>query len=104
MNQFLWGVQAALCGVAATFFWSFWKRTDDSLFRAFAAGFAALSVHWIGLGLLNPSVETRHYLYLVRLLAFVLFIAGVVSKNREKPRGGTGHRSTGSGRSRTGGG
>ena len=96
MNQFLWGALAALCAVATTFFWSFWKRTHDSLFRAFAAGFLALTLHWAGLGILNPSIETRHYLHILRLLAFGLFIAGVIAKNRSVPRHGNATRSTGS--------
>jgi hypothetical protein len=82
VNQFLWGATAALCGVAAVFFWRFWRRTGDGLFAAFSAGFATFAVHWAALGILNPSSETRHYLYLVRFLAFALIIAGVVSKNR----------------------
>jgi hypothetical protein len=94
MNQFVWGALAALCIVAATFFWSFWKRTREALFGAFAAGFGLLALHWAGLGLLNPSVETRHYLHVFRLLAFAFFIAGVVAKNRSGPSGTAGDRST----------
>ena len=82
MNQFLWGATAALCAVAAVFFWRFWRKTRDALFAAFAAGFATFSLHWVGFGILNPSSETRHYLYLVRFLAFALIIAGVITKNR----------------------
>jgi len=82
MNQVLWGALAALSAVAATFMWKFWGRTRDRLFRGMALGFAILALHWVGLGLLNPTSETRHGLYLVRFLAFALIIAGVVEKNR----------------------
>ena len=82
MNQFVWGATAALSAVAALFFASFWRRTRDTLFAHFALGFAILALHWVTLGLLNPSDETRHYLYFARFLAFALFIAGVVNKNR----------------------
>jgi hypothetical protein len=82
MNQFLWGILAALCFVSAAFFWKFWRRTRETLFVAFAAGFGLLAVHWAALGVLNPGDETRHYLYIVRFLAFVVMIAGVVAKNR----------------------
>ncbi len=82
MNQFLWGIVAALCLVAAAFFWKFWRRTRETLFVALAAGFGLLAAHWAALGILNPGDETRHYLYIVRFLAFVVMIAGVVAKNR----------------------
>jgi hypothetical protein len=82
VNQFLWGATAALCAVAAVFFWRFWRKTREALFAAFSAGFAILAAHWAALGILNPSSETRHYLYVVRFIAFALIIAGVVSKNR----------------------
>jgi hypothetical protein len=75
-------VLAALSVVAAAFMWKFWQRTRDRLFRGMALGFAVLGLHWIGLGLLNPTSETRHGLYLVRFAAFALIIAGVVDKNR----------------------
>jgi Family of unknown function (DUF5985) len=82
VNQFLWGALAALSAVAGIFFWKFWQRTRDGLFVAFAAGFSLLAFHWAGLGVLNPSSDTRHYLYFVRLAAFALIIGGVVQKNR----------------------
>ena len=86
MNQFLWGALAALSFVAAAFFWKFFLRTRDGLFRAFALGFAILTAHWAALGVLNPSDETRHYLYVLRFLGFVVMIAGVVVKNRSPRR------------------
>jgi hypothetical protein len=82
VNQVFWGASAALSVVAAVFFLKFWRRTGDGLFAAFAAGFAALALHWGALGVVNPGSETRHYLYLVRFAAFGLFIAGIVNKNR----------------------
>lgn len=85
MNQFLAGVLAALSVVAAVFFWTFWRRTRDTLFGAFCAGFAVFGIHWSLLGILNPSSESRHYLYAVRFVAFALIIAGVVVKNRRSP-------------------
>ena len=85
MNQFLWGALAALSAVSGLFFLRFWLRTRDSLFAAFTAGFSLLALHWGGLGLLNPSNENRHYLYLARFAAFLLIIYGVVQKNRSSP-------------------
>jgi Na+/proline symporter len=86
MNLFLWGMLAALSLVAAAFFWKYWRRTRDGLFLGLAAGFGLLTVHWVALSMVNPSDETRHYLYIVRFLAFVVMIAGVVAKNRSPRR------------------
>jgi hypothetical protein len=82
MNQLLWGALFGLSVVTSAFFWKFWKRTRDRLFLAFSGGFGVLSVHWVALGIANPLSETRHYLYVLRFLAFALIIAGVVAKNR----------------------
>jgi hypothetical protein len=85
MNQFLWGSLSTLAVVAAAFFWKFWCRTRDPLFVAFAAGFAMLALHWLTLGLFNPSSETRQYWYVPRFLAFALILWGVIRKNRLPP-------------------
>ena len=82
MNQFLWGALSILCIVAAVFFSKYWRRTRDQLFLAFAAGFGVLGLHWALLGLVNPSDETRHFLYVPRFLAFALILLGVIRKNR----------------------
>src|SRR5688572_14700830 len=86
MNQFLWGVIAALSLVAAIFFWKYWRRTHDGLFLGLSVGFGLLMAHWSALAVVNPSDDTRHYLYIVRFLAFVVMIAGVVAKNRSPRR------------------
>jgi peptidoglycan/LPS O-acetylase OafA/YrhL len=72
--------------VSAAFFWKFFQRTRDGLFLGMAAGFGILAAHWAALGVLNPGDETRHLLYIARLLAFVVMIAGVVAKNRSPRR------------------
>ena len=82
MNRFFWGALTALGIVAAVYFWKFWKRTHDPLFRAFAAGFFVLALHYAALGFLNPSDETTHFWYLPRAAAFGLILWGVIRKNR----------------------
>jgi hypothetical protein len=54
------------------------------LFLSFTAAFALLSLHWGILGVLNPSTEARHVIYLMRFAAFVVLIAGIVDKNRRQ--------------------
>jgi hypothetical protein len=68
--------------VAALFFLRSWRVSGDRLFLYFALGFAAMALNWIGLASIEPALESRHLVYLLRLLAFVLIIVGIVDKNR----------------------
>jgi hypothetical protein len=82
MHTFLWGALVAISMVNAVFFLRFWRTSGDRLFVFFALAFAlmAASWGWIATGL--PQAETRHYAYVLRLLAFVLIIVAIVDKNR----------------------
>ena len=44
-----------------------------------------LAVDWGVRGAWEPTVETRHYFFLVRLVAFVLLVLGIIDKNRTRP-------------------
>jgi hypothetical protein len=90
MNAFVWGMCAMASAVIALFFWKFYRSAGDRLLAWFALAFASLSAHWIGLGVVQPAEDMRHYFYLLRLLAFMLIIAAIVDKNRGAPRTGSG--------------
>jgi hypothetical protein len=85
--HFLWGALAMASWTAALFFLRFWRQSRDRLFFYFFSSFLVLSVSWLVLALSDPGLETRPYVYLVRLLAFCLMITGIVDKNRKEPRG-----------------
>jgi hypothetical protein len=70
------------CFVAGLFFVRFWRQSGDRLFLFFVAAFWLLAAHWTALAIVNPPVETRHQLFVVRLLAFVALIVGILDKNR----------------------
>jgi hypothetical protein len=82
MTLFLWGACAALSAVAGGFFWRFFREMHDRLFAMFALAFWAFALHWAGLSLLQPHDDTRHYMYVLRLIAFLLILAAVIDKNR----------------------
>jgi hypothetical protein len=82
LNTLLVGAVGMASLIAATFFIRFWRATRDRFFLFFAASFATLSLDWVALALTDLRGETRHYLYMVRLFAFALIIAGAVDKNR----------------------
>jgi hypothetical protein len=82
MNQFLWGALAMSGWIAGLFFLKFWRVSGDRLFVFFFLAFSMLALNWLGLALVPSVTETRHQVFILRLLAFVLIIVGVVDKNR----------------------
>ncbi len=84
MKIFMWGVLAMASLVAALFFLRFWRASRDRLFAFFALAFAGLAANWVGLAFINqPNDEARQeYAYVVRLVAFVILIIGIIDKNR----------------------
>jgi len=84
VNVFLWGALFASCAIVSCQLFGAWRKTRDRLFLSFTAAFALLSLHWGILGVLNPSTEARHVIYLLRFAAFVVLIAGIIDKNRRQ--------------------
>lgn len=82
LNYFLQGAAAMGCVVAGMFFVRYWRETRDRFFLFFVAAFWAFALNWVGLAVVQPSVESTHWFYLLRLLAFLLIIAAIVDKNR----------------------
>jgi hypothetical protein len=79
---FLQTVSATAALAAGLFFFRFWRESHDRLFAFFGAGFWVLAVSWALLALIDPSDETRPYIYAIRLVAFLLMIVGMIDKNR----------------------
>ena len=67
--------------VAGLFFLRYWRDTRDRLFAWFAAAFFLMAVNRVGLVVVGEALEVSTLLYLVRMTAFLLIIAGVVEKN-----------------------
>jgi Family of unknown function (DUF5985) len=86
MAVFASGFLAAAFLIAALFFVKFWTRTRDALFLAFAVGFVLFAAEHVLLVVLDALREERTWLYLVRLVGFLLIIAGIVVKNRASGR------------------
>lgn len=82
MAVFWWGALCAGSLVIALFFLKFARQSRDRLFLLFSAGFAVFALHWFVLAAIQPSDEVRPYVYLLRLLAFVLILLGIIDKNR----------------------
>jgi hypothetical protein len=81
MKEFLWGLLAMSSAVASLLFLRYGKVTRERLFLYFAAAFLAMTLNWAGLAAIDPNNEHRHVAYLLRLLAFVLIVVGIIDKN-----------------------
>jgi hypothetical protein len=83
--MFIWGGTTVGCWVIGLYFLKYWTRTRDRLFLFFSAAFWILSLNWIGLALTLPDQESRHWIYVVRIIAFASIILGILDKNRTRP-------------------
>jgi hypothetical protein len=75
--------------VAALFFTKFWRRTLLPLFGWFAVAFVLLAVQRAMLLAIDARPgggDDVPWSYLVRLLAFVLLLVGIVAQNRTPRR------------------
>jgi Family of unknown function (DUF5985) len=81
VKEFLWGLLTMASAVASLLFLRYGKVTRERLFLFFSAAFLAMTFNWLGLALIEPDTEHRHIAYLLRLLAFVLILAGIIDKN-----------------------
>jgi len=86
MTLSICGACAMGSATVALFFWKFYRRTADRLLAMFSLGFATLSLHWVSLAVAQPVEDMRHYFYVLRLCAFLLFFIGIIDKNLARNR------------------
>ena len=82
LNQFLYGAACLASLAISLFFFLFWKRSRDRLFALFGAAFLILSAERIILATMHAQNEFVPYVYVIRLLAFVVIIIAIIDKNR----------------------
>jgi hypothetical protein len=87
MKFFVWGLLAMGSLVPALFFLRYWRSSRDRLFAFFAVAFGLMALEWL-LASLGGTDEADHFqVLLLRILAFVSIIIGVLDKNhRERER------------------
>ena len=81
MIEFLAGAVTLGYLVAAGFFVSFWRKTRDRLFLAFAAAFILFAVNQFLAAALLVVSEPNSLIYVLRVLGFLLIIGAIVDKN-----------------------
>ncbi|WP_164008924.1 DUF5985 family protein [Pyxidicoccus trucidator] len=76
------GATAMAWLACALFFLRFWRQSHDRLFAFFALAFSLLAGNAVAGALLYADDERRHYIYVVRLFAFLLILYAIWDKNR----------------------
>jgi hypothetical protein len=84
MNLFLLGTLTAISAAIAAFFVKFFRESKDRFYIFFSGAFAVLGLDWCAHAVLDPRHQNVSYLFLFRLVAFVLIVAGIVDKNRPR--------------------
>jgi hypothetical protein len=81
VSNFFGGVIALGYVAIATFFLKFHIRTRDLLFLAFSAAFGLLALLSALVTLMKIPQEEQSPFFLLKLVAFLLIIVAIVSKN-----------------------
>jgi hypothetical protein len=81
MIEFLAGAVTLGYLVAAGFFLSFWRKTADRLFLAFAAAFTLFALNQLLVAAFLVVIEPNSLVYALRVLGFLIIIAAIVDKN-----------------------
>lgn len=84
LDFFVTGMMVASFAAAGLYFLRFWRETRDALFLSFAAAFWLLALNRVGLALVGELSEPGAFVFLVRLLAYILIVVAIVSKNRRR--------------------
>lgn len=82
--MFCHAVSATGAFVAGLLFFRFWRDSADRLFAFFGAAFWLLALSWGMLRFFGVDDEAHPEIYAIRLVAFLLLIAGIVDKNRSR--------------------
>ena len=81
IDGFLLGLISTGFVTAGMFFLRFWRDTRDRLFLAFAASFIVEGLNRCALLFVDKPNEGSPWIYVVRLLAFLLILLAIWRKN-----------------------
>ena len=84
MDIFILGAVAMACLIASLFFFKFYRQTKDLLFLMFSVSFLVETVNRTALAQMRVQGEGDPSLYLIRLLSYLLILAGIILKNVQK--------------------
>jgi hypothetical protein len=81
MIEFLSGAVTLAYIVATVCFVRFWRKTSDRFFLSFALAFGLFALNQLLVSALGAGDERSHYVYILRVLGFVLILVAIVDKN-----------------------
>lgn len=81
---FLIGVISVASFTVGILFLKFWRRTRDPLFLAFSAAFLIEALNRVQLLFMSHPNEATAPYYIVRLVSFLVILAGILIKNYER--------------------
>jgi uncharacterized membrane protein HdeD (DUF308 family) len=81
-EAFLVGVIATASIASGVFFLRFWRDSRDSLFLAFALAFIIEGLNRASVLAVDHPNEGTPRIYIVRCVAFLIILAGIINKNR----------------------
>ncbi len=84
MYHFVSGAFSLGAAAVALFFLRFWRKSHDRLFAILSLAFALLALERTVLSFVPLEHEGRHWIYVARLVAFMLIIVGILDKNRTR--------------------
>jgi hypothetical protein len=85
----LYGASAAVSATIGLVFLRYWKAQHERLFGYFAGAFACFAAGWT-LRIAIAYDEHQAYVFLPRLLGFLLIIVAIFDKNRRARGSGSG--------------
>ncbi len=85
ITLFFHGAVTLACLLVGMKFLKFWRASRDRFFLWFAAAFWVFATGWVIRAFADATAEDMHYVYVPRLLAFVLILAAILDKNRKAP-------------------
>jgi uncharacterized protein DUF5985 len=86
MLIFLSGMVTAGFLIAAAFFFRFWQRTRDTLFAVLGVSFVFFALSQAASLSVDAPQDDRTAIFLLRLLGFVVLLAGILAKNLKRAR------------------
>jgi len=81
MDQILSGMYVAGYAIAGLFFLRFWRASRDRLFIFFSVAFWVLGLQRLMLAVSTVPTEDQTYLYVIRLIAFLIILYAIIDKN-----------------------
>ena len=85
-ETFLSGMVTMGFVMSGLFFFRFWLRTSDRLFALFGIAFWLMAANQVISHVQGLPEHQLFWAYLLRIIAYLLLIAGIVAKNLEQRR------------------